>query len=122
MIKAEGEIEGGIAEPGAFGVEEHRPSRASKNVLRTDVAVNQRALRRERHAASSSKRDGKLGMGTGRRAQIGLDADRLERLVIGERGRNGRVGGAPRMDDCEIAADRGGEIHVHDPGKQLRLP
>ncbi len=27
MIETEGEIEGGIAEPGAFGVEEHRPAR-----------------------------------------------------------------------------------------------
>ena len=61
-------------------------------------------------------------MGAAGRAQIGLDADRLERVVVGERGRNVRVGGALRMDDCEIAPDRGGEIHFHDPSEKLRLP
>ena len=56
------------------------------------------------------------------RAQVGLDADRLERVVVSERGRNVRIGGAARMDDREVASNDGGEIHFHDSGEKLRLP
>ena len=56
------------------------------------------------------------------RAQIRLDADRLECAVVRKRDRNTRVGSTPGMNDRKIAPDRGGKIHVHDPGQQLRLP
>jgi hypothetical protein len=56
------------------------------------------------------------------RAQVGLDSDRLERVVIGERSWNVWVGRAPGMDDCDIAPDRRGEIHFHNPGQKLGLP
>ena len=59
-------------------------------------------------------------MGAAGRAQIRLDADRLERGVVGEGGRNVRVGGASRMDEAKIAPDRGGEIHVDDSGEKLQ--
>ena len=55
-------------------------------------------------------------MGAARRAQVRLDADRLEGGIVGEGGRNVRIGGAARMDEAKIASDRSGEIHVHDSG------
>ena len=33
-----------------------------------------------------------------------------------------RIGGAPRVDDCEIASDRGGETGLRDSGEKLGLP
>ena len=89
MIEAEGEIEGGVAEPSAFGVEENRSARALKNVLRTDVAVNKRALRRQCRLRERIEARRKLRMRAAGRAQVRLDADRLERVVVRERGRNG---------------------------------
>ncbi len=61
-------------------------------------------------------------MGAAGRAQVRLDADRLEGGIVGEGGRNVRIGGAARMDEAKIAPDRGGEIHVHDSGQKLSLP
>src|SRR5271166_5103562 len=47
MIEAEGEIKGRVAEPCAFGVKIDGSQRTDQNVLRTDVAVHERALGRE---------------------------------------------------------------------------
>ena len=44
VVEAEGEVEGRIAPPGAFGVEKHRASGPDQDVLRADVAVHQRAV------------------------------------------------------------------------------
>src|SRR6202023_36501 len=82
MIETEGKIEGGIAEPRAFGVEKHRSIRTFKDVLRADVAVNQSALRRERRMRELVEACFKLRVRAASRAQIGFDADRLERLVV----------------------------------------
>ena len=42
VVEAEGEVERRVALPGAFGVEEHRAVGADQDVLRADVAVDQR--------------------------------------------------------------------------------
>ena len=84
--------------------------------------MNQSALRRQRRLRELIEARRKLRVRAAGRAQIGLDADRLERVVVRKRSRNVRVGGAARMDDGKIAPDRRGEIHVHDPGEKLRLP
>ena len=47
MVQTEGWIEGGIAEPGALGVEEYGPARADDNVLRADVAMDERNMGRK---------------------------------------------------------------------------
>ena len=117
MIETEGEIEGGVAEPGAFGVEEHRPLGALQDVLGADVAVNQRPLRRERRMRELVETRGKLRMGAAGRAQVRLDADRLERGVVGEGGGNIRIGGAARMDEAKIAPDRRSEIRSTIPAR-----
>ena len=84
--------------------------------------MNQRPLGRERRLRELIEARGKLRVCAAGRAQVWLDADRLERAVVRERGRNVGIGGAPRMDDCEIAPDRGGEIRLDDSGEKLRLP
>ena len=122
MVETERKVERRIAEPGAFGVEEDRPERPSQDVLRTDVAVNQRALRSKRRPRKRVEALLELGVRTTRGAQVWLDADRFERFVIGEGGGDVGVGGAARMDEGEIAPDGGGEIRVDMAGEQLRLP
>ena len=122
MVETERNIEGGIAEPGAFGVEEHRPELAIKDVLRAHVAVNQRAFGRKRCPRERLEARRQRRVGAAGRAEIGLDADRLERAVVGERCRNAGIGRASRMDDGEVAPDRGGEIRLDAAGEKLRLP
>ena len=40
VVQAEGDVEGGVAIPGAFGIEEYRTARAGEDVLRADVAMH----------------------------------------------------------------------------------
>ncbi len=56
VVEAEGQVEGRLAVPGAFGIEQHRSGRANEDVLRTDVAVHQESLARivARESAQSS--------------------------------------------------------------------
>ena len=122
VVETERKIKGRIAEPCAFGVEEDWPERPLHNVLRTDIAVNQRALRLERGPRERVEARCKPRMGAACGAQVRLDADRFERVVIGEGGRDAGVGGAPGMDDGEVAPDGGGEIRLDAAGEQLRLP
>ena len=122
MIKAEGDVEGRVAEPGAFGVEEDRPVRPDQDVLRADVAVDQRPFGRQRGRRDRFNPGGQRRMRTGGRAQIGLDADRLESPVMGEGCPRPGLGRAPRMDEGEVAPDRGGEIPVDPAREKLGLP
>jgi len=43
MVQAEREVEGRLAKPRAFGIEQDRPFRTDKNVLWANVAVHQRS-------------------------------------------------------------------------------
>ena len=59
VVEAEGEVEGRVAVPGAFGVEEHRPVRPDQDVLRADVAMHQGrawcvAVRRDQRVAAAA--------------------------------------------------------------------
>ena len=70
VVEAEREVEGRVAVPGAFGVEEHRPARTDQDVFRADIAMHQseagaggrpapdgRAARRDRDARGSRRSD-----------------------------------------------------------------
>jgi hypothetical protein len=122
VVETKRKIEGGIAEPGAFGVEEDGPARPLHNVLRTDVAVNQRALRLERGPSERVESRCKLGMRPACGAQVRLDPDRFERIVVREGGWGAGVSGAPGMNEDEVAPDGGGEIRLNAAGDELRLP
>ena len=53
------------------------------------------------------------------RAQVGIDPDRFERVVVRECGRRVGVGGASRVNEREIAPDRGGEFRLDAPREKL---
>ena len=61
-------------------------------------------------------------MGPPRRAQIGLDADRFEILIIREMACNIRIAGAFRMDHRQTAAGRGGEGEIDAACEKFGLP
>ena len=48
MVEAEGEIEGRVAIPGALGIEKDWAGRTDEDVLRADIAMDQRQRRRRR--------------------------------------------------------------------------
>ena len=56
------------------------------------------------------------------RAQVRLDPDRLERVVMREGGGHARVGGAQRMNVGEVASDAGREFRLGAAGQEPRLP
>ena len=61
MVEAKGQIEGGVAEPRALGIEEDRTARAKKNIFRADVAVHDRELVRAVRSASASRTAARSG-------------------------------------------------------------
>src|SRR4026209_56723 len=78
MIETEGGVEHRIAEPGAFGIGDHRMPVAAmdQDILRAEVAVNERDLRRRSDADPLRDRVGKLGIAPGDRSQIGVETER----------------------------------------------
>src|SRR5271157_1474750 len=122
MIEAEGEIKGRVAEPCAFGIKIDGSQRTDQNVLRTDVAVHERALGRECPMAKRAQLARKRWMRASGRAQVGIDPEGFERVVVRECGRRVWVGGASRVNEREIAPDRGGEFRLDAPREKLRLP
>ena len=55
-------------------------------------------------------------------AQVGLDADGFERVVVRERRTELRLGRASRMDEREIAADRRRKTLIDAAGDEFGLP
>ena len=107
MVEAEGEIEGRVAVPGAFGVEEHRAARPDQDVFRADVAMHQRAAACAAViSASRPSGAGEIGMRAARGDQIRLDADRVETVVGGEVARDRGIAGRRGMDAGQPLADR----------------
>ena len=81
MVEAKGQIEGGVAEPRALGIEKHRTARAEKNILRTDVSMHDRELRPRGALRQRLENRRKIRMRARRRQQIRFDAQVMERRV-----------------------------------------
>src|SRR5437879_3642421 len=62
MILDEREIKGRIAERGAFGVQDHGTLWSQQNVLRAEIAVDERPLVRARRVQQRRKPAGKIAM------------------------------------------------------------
>ena len=122
MVEAEGDIEGRVSVPGAFGVEEDRAARADQNVLRRDVAVHEGLLAGERLARKPHQLLGDARVLLGRRLQIGLQADRMKNVVRREACGDRRVAGRARMDRRDAAPDLGRRLRIDVAVAQLRLP
>ena len=124
VVEAERQVEGRIAPPGAFRVQEHRAVRAGQDVLRADVAVHQGALvglrRGDQRVAAARARSGCARRGGD---QVGLQPDVEEDRVGGKRPRPGPAGAAVaawmRPSRSPTAAAKSGSAVAV---AQLRLP
>ena len=106
MVEAEGKVEGGVAVPGTFGIEKHRPGRADQDVLGAHVSMDQGEPGRRRFLHDPGERAGEVGMGAGGGLQIGLQADGVEDPVGGEAHGDVVAPGGAGVD----GGDRGGDI------------
>src|SRR5690606_9458408 len=122
MVETEGNVEGGIAVPGAFGIEQDRPGRAGKDVLRADIAMDEGNAAAERLARQIVQLRGNLRMTQRRSAEIGLEADAAENVVRRKFPRHCRIVRRCRMDRGEDAADLRREAGIDMAGQQLFLP
>jgi hypothetical protein len=122
VVQAEGDIEGRVAVPGALGVEEHRSPRGHEDVLRADVAVNQRHMRSSSTAYQSHQLLFEIGMLPGRRNEIGLETDGVEDLVGREAPGDLGVAGGGGVDAGEGGADFRGEGGIGIAAAQPLLP
>ena len=98
MVEAEGEVEGGIAHRGAFGVEDHRAFGPDQDVLGADIAVDQRRAGArpggvERVGERGEARR-KVGVHAGGGEEVGFDAERVEVARVAE-GVRSKPGAAP---------------------------
>ena len=74
VIEQERDVESGIAVPGAFGVDDHRPMRADQDVLGARVPVHEHALRGRGHADEVVQRSQQLPDARAPRYEIGVEA------------------------------------------------
>ncbi len=120
--QAEGQVEGGVAPAGAFGIEKHRPSRPVQDVLGTDVAMDQGEPCGERQCGEGLEPCGEVGMRARRRPEVGLDADRFEGRLVGELPRQPGLRRAAPVDRDERRPDRSREAGIGVTGHQFGFP
>ncbi|MCY1303188.1 hypothetical protein D9M70_528820 [compost metagenome] len=122
MIEAEGKIEGRIPIPCTFCIEYDRAIAANQNVFWTDVPVNECGPRVHDVPRQCKKRCSKIRMHLRRRFKIGLDANRVKDLVIGEPAADILRARGRRMDRRDNAAQTTRERYIDAPVAQLLLP
>ncbi len=122
MVEAEGDIERRVAEPGALGIEQHRAGRPEQDVLWAHVAVHDRQVRGGGPVGEGGKPVLEIGVGPRRDAQVGVDPERVEVLVGGERHRATGVGSARRVQVTDELPDCLCRLHIDVAGEKERLP
>ena len=122
MRGAEREVEGRIAIPGAFGVDQHRPGAATQDVLGADIAVDQCGACGLRRGGDSLDDAGQIRVCAGGVEQVGLDPQRREQIIGGEPSGNGGIALRRGMDRGDGPAHRCGKGRIDPPGGQLGLP
>src|SRR4051794_36825314 len=122
MIEAEGQIERRLSVPGAFRVEDDRSFRADQDVLRADVAMNQRSLTRQRIPGQCEQRLGDIRMKATSRFEIRLQPDAVEDIVIGEPCRHVGGTGGRGMDRSGRTPDHGSKSRFGATVAKLSLP
>lgn len=122
MIEAECKIEGWIAEPGAFGVDEDRAFGPDENVLRADIAMDDGQPGTRGRLGEFFQRCGAIGMRPRRCQEIGFEAQGMEDRVGRELRRGGRRSRENAVDICQAPADFGCGLRDDMPLPQLLLP
>ena len=122
VVEAKSQIEGGVAEPRALGVEKHRTARAEQNIFGADVPMHDRELRPSGALRQRLENRCQIRMRPRRRQQVRFDAQVMERDVGVEVhcGCPGfRKGG---MYGRQLPADRRGRFGDHATARELCLP
>ena len=122
MIEAKGKIKSGVAPPGAFRIQKHRPRWATQDILRADIAMHQRALAARGDSRDIFQNTRQIRMRAGGCQQIGFQADGVENLIcresFGQRGMQGGMG----VDGCDAPPDFASESGIRMAIAQPRLP
>src|SRR6516162_3477756 len=113
VIEAEGEIEGGIPEPGAFRIDEDRALRSNQNVLWAEIAVNQGQLGARCRFSELLQSRGPVRMSLRGSQQVRLKADRMENRVGRKLRRRGRGSRKFAVNPHQASADFGGGGRQH---------
>src|SRR4051795_5807350 len=122
MIETEGEVEGRIAVPRTFGIEEDWPRGADQDVLGRDIAVHECPLRGECVAGECHQRLGERGGPARGWLEIRLEPDRMKDMVRRKaRGDIGTSGRCP-VDAPDPLADPSGEVPIDPAVAELALP
>ena len=122
VIQHKREIERGIAEPRAFRVDDDRAGRPAQDILRAEVAVNQRALGAARRLDQLSQPGGQPRVCPSRCDEIGLEPDVVEDVVGREAcGDIAAIGGCG-VNAAQRFADPCRVRRIDGPGRELRLP
>ena len=114
MVLDECEVEGGIAECRAFGIQDDRPFRPRQNVLRAEIAVNHRKLVRARRIDERREPVGQIAVRAASGGEIRFQPNRIENGVVGESRGHRRIARGGRMDPSQRITDRGcyGDVDV----------
>ncbi len=122
MVEAEGQVEGRVADAGAFGIEEHRAVRPEQDILRADVAVDHRQASRRGAAAQRKQLRFEVRMPGGGGFEVGLQPDMLEYLGGRELRCDRFVTGRAGVDLAEPRTDVHRHFWVRAAVAQLGFP
>ena len=106
VVQAEGDVERGVAVPGALGVEKHRAAGPDEDVLGAHVAVHQGEPRLRRRRGEAGEARAQVGVPLGGGEQVGLEADGVE-----------DAGGVEAV--AQVPAAGGCAVNRREPGAHL---
>ena len=112
MVEAEGQVERGVAVPGAFGVQKDRAIRSREDILRADVSVYESYARCEGSGGKVEQRSGRLRMASGGGFKVGFETDGVEDRPGGETCGNRGVARGFGVDRNQTPADLGREPQI----------
>ena len=124
VIEAEGGVESGVAEPGAFGIEQHRLAgvNVDEDVLGADIAMNQGKFRPGGDRQHGEDAVADVRMSFGRMPKIGVEPQRIEKPVGIEGALVGDLHERRGVDAAQGRGDGDCHIGVGPAGQKLGFP
>ena len=122
VIQHEREIECRVAEPRTLGIDDHRAGGSAQDILRAEVAVNQRAFGVPRGLDQFPQPGRQLRACPSCRDQIGLEPD-VVKDVVGREARGDIVAiSGRRVNAAQRVADPGRLRRGYGSGREQHLP
>ena len=122
MLEAEAEIEGRIAVPGTFGIDENRSFGSAENILRTNVAMDQGLAGLAGALGQADQGHGQVRMPVGGGHQIGFQAHGIENGIGGKGFDDIRPARRRAMNGRQHAADPTGKVRIGAAVAQFQFP